>query len=144
MLITVSLLVLAYLVMGKDVQPLIDKVKNVDWRAKIIALMDKLRPWALRVGRATARPILQFYYVMEDENTSTLERVMIYGAIIYTIMPIGMASRPLLKIVGVLGDGVAILFVYNKIKHKITPKIRAKVEDRLNEWFGVEYEMVTK
>ena len=25
---------------------------------------------------------------------------------------------------------------------KITPEINAKVEDTLNEWFGVEYELV--
>ena len=31
---------------------------------------------------------------------------------------------------------------YKKIKDKITPEINAKVEDTLNEWFGVEYELV--
>lgn len=29
-----------------------------------------------------------------------------------------------------------------KIKDKITPEINAKVEDMLNKWFGVEYELV--
>lgn len=40
-------------------------------------------------------------------------------------------------------DGVAMLYVYKKIKTKITPKINAKVDDTLNEWFGVEYELVS-
>ena len=31
---------------------------------------------------------------------------------------------------------------FEKIKDKITPEINAKVEDTLNEWFGVEYEIV--
>ncbi|MBR5492536.1 MAG: DUF1232 domain-containing protein, partial [Alistipes sp.] len=83
MLITISLLILAYLIMGKDISGLLEKVKIVDWRGKINALMDKLRPWALKAGRATTRPLLQFYYVMDDENTSTLDRVLIYAAIIY-------------------------------------------------------------
>ena len=51
----------------------------------INALMDKLRPWALKAGRMATRPLLQFYYV---------------------------------------------------------PQINAKVEDTLNEWFGVEYKLV--
>ena len=32
--------------------------------------------------------------------------------------------------------------IYKKIKDKITPEINAKVEGTLNEWFGVEYELV--
>lgn len=142
MLITISLLILAYLIMGKDVSALLEKVKNVDWRAKINALMNKLRPWALKAGRVATRPLLQFYYVMDDDNTSTLDRVLIYAAIIYTIIPMDFLPRAIYKFLGVLDDGVAMLYVYKKIKDKITPEINAKVEDTLNEWFGVEYELV--
>jgi hypothetical protein len=34
------------------------------------------------------------------------------------------------------------MFVYKKIKDKITPEIMMKVEDTLNDWFGVEYEVI--
>ena len=142
MLITISLLILAYLIMGKDIKPLLERVKNIVWRGKINALMDKLRPWALKAGRVATRPLLQFYYVMDDENTSTLDRVLIYAAIIYTILPMDLIPSAVYKFLGILDDGVAMLFVYKKIKDKITPKINAKVEDTLNEWFGVEYELV--
>lgn len=142
MLITISLLILAYLIMGKDIKPLLERVKNIDWRGKINALMDKLRPWALKAGRVSTRPLLQFYYVMDDENTSTLDRVLIYAAIVYTILPMDFIPSVIYKFLGILDDGVAMLFVYKKIKDKITPEINAKVEDTLNEWFGVEYELV--
>ena len=142
MLITISLLILAYMIMGKDIKPLLERVKNIDWRGKINALMDKLRPWALKAGRVATRPLLQFYYVMDDENTSTLDRVLIYAAIIYTIVPMDFLPRVIYKFIGVLDDGVAMLYVYKKIKDKITPEINFKVEDTLNEWFGVEYELI--
>ena len=142
MLITISLLMLAYLIMGKDISGLLEKVKNVDWRGKINALMDKLHPWALKAGRVATRPLLQFYYVMDDENTSTLDRVLIYAAIIYTILPMDILPRAIYGFLGVMDDGVAMLYVYKRIKDKITPEINAKVEDTLNEWFGVEYELV--
>ena len=142
MLITISLLILAYLIMGKDIKPLLERVKNIDWRGKINALMDKLRPWALKAGRVATRPLLQFYYVMDDDNTSTLDRVLIYAAIIYTILPMDFIPSVIYKFLGILDDGVAMLYVYKKIKDKITPEINAKVEDTLNEWFGVEYEFV--
>ena len=142
MLITISILVLVYMIMGKDVEPLLKRIKDVDWRGKINALMDKLRPWALKAGRTAARPLLQFYYVMDDEKTSTLDRVLIYAAIIYTILPIDLLPSVIYKLLGILDDGVAMIFVYKKIKSKITPEIAAKVESALDEWFGVEYELI--
>ena len=144
MLITISLLILVYMIMGKDISELLEKVKNVDWRGKINALMDKLRPWALKAGRVAARPLLQFYYVMDDDNTPTLDRVLIYAAIIYTILPMDLIPRAIYKFLGVLDDGVAMLYVYKKIKDKITPEINKKVDETLNEWFGVEYTVVEK
>ena len=142
MLITISLLILVYMIMGKDISGLLEKVKNIDWRGKISALMDKLRPWALKAGRVATRPLLQFYYVMDDEKTTTLYRVLIYAAIIYTIIPMDFLPRSVFKFLGVLDDGVAMLYVYKKIKNRITPEINSKVEDTLNEWFGVEYELI--
>ena len=142
LLITISLLILAYLVMDKDIWGLLEKVKNVNWRGKINALMDKLHPWALKAGRVATRPLLQFYYVMDDDNTSTLDRVLIYAAIIYTIIPMDFLPRSVFKFLGVLDDGVAMLYVYKKIKNRITPEINSKVEDTLNEWFGAEYELI--
>ena len=138
----ICIMILAYLIMGKDISELLEKVKSIDWRGKINALMDNLRPWALKAGRVATRPLLQFYYVMDDENTSTLDRVLIYAAIVYTILPLDLIPSVIYKFLGILDDGVAMLFVYKKIKDKITPKINAKVEDTLNEWFGVEYELV--
>ena len=142
MLITISLLILAYMIMGKDISGLLKKVNNIDWRGKICALMDKLRPWALKAGRVATRPLLQFYYVMDDEKTTTIDRVLIHAAIIYTIIPMDFLPRSVFKFLGVLDDGVAMLYVYKKIKNRITPEINAKVEDTLNEWFGVEYELI--
>ena len=142
MLIAISIMILAYMIMGKDITPLLNRVRNIDWRGKINVVMEKLRPWALKAGRVATRPLLQFYYVMDDDNTSTLDRVLIYAAIFYTILPMDLIPSVIYKFLGILDDGVAILFAYKKIKDKITPEINAKVEDALNEWFGVEYEIV--
>lgn len=142
MLITISLLILVYMIMGKDISSLLERVKNIDWRGKINALMDKLRPWALKAGRAATKPLLQFYYVMDDDNTSSLDRILIYAAIFYTILPIDLLPSVIYKFLGVLDDGAAMLFVYKKIKDKITPEINRKVEETLDDWFGVEYELI--
>ena len=139
---TICILILAYCILGKDIKALLEKVKDVDWHSTINTVINKVRPWALKVGRTTARPILQFYYVMADKNTSTLDRVLIYGAIAYTVWPGDLVQRTIYKLLGVLDDGAAIMFVYKRIKNKITPTINTKVENTLNEWFGIEYEVI--
>jgi len=96
----------------------------------------------LKAGRAAARPMLQFYYVMDDDKTSTLDRVLIYAAIVYTIVPMDLIPRAVYKFWGILDDGAAVFYVYNKIKNRITPEVNARVDDTLDEWFGVEYEMI--
>ena len=45
------------------------------------------------------------------------------------------------KLLGVLDDGAAMPYVYEKIKDKITPQINAKVEVALNDCPDVEYEL---
>lgn len=142
MLTIICITVLAYFIMGKDFSSLLEKVKNIDWREKADELFKKLRPYAIKVGRTAATPLLQFWYVLQDDNTSTLDRVLIYAAIIYTIVPMDLIPRSVYKLLGVLDDGAAILYVYKKIKDKITPEIMMKVEDTLNEWFGTEYEII--
>ena len=142
MLITLSILLLVYLVSGKDVKPLAEKFKNIDLKKEIKSLKKKIRPWALKVGRVAARPILQFYHVMDDEKTSTVDRLMIYGAIAYTIIPFDLLPRSIFGLLGVLDDGAAILYVRNRIRERITPDITLRVEEQLDEWFGVQYEVV--
>ena len=93
------------------------------------------------MGRTASRPILQFYYVLNDRNTSALDRALIYGALIYVLFPIDILPRAVYRIIGVIDDGMAILYVYNKIKDRITPDINLKVEMTLDEWFGVVYEV---
>ena len=142
MMTTICLLILAYYILGKDTSALRQRQRNVDWHSKISSLVDKVRPWAQKAGRVAARPILQFYYVLQDEKTSNLDRILIYAAIAYTILPMDLVPRSVFKVLGILDDGVAVMYVYKKVKKNITPEINIKVENTLNEWFGVEYVMV--
>ncbi len=135
-------MILAYWILGKDTSKLVEKVKNIDWHSKMNALYDKILPYALKAGRVASRPILQFYYVMKDEKTTTMDRILIYAAIIYTISPINLLPAAIYHLLGVLDEGAAILYVYEKIKSNITDEINAKVDATLNQWFGVEYEPV--
>lgn len=144
MVTIICITILAYLIMGKNIDSLLEKVKDVNWKEKGNELYEKLKPYAKKVGRVTAKPLLQFYFVLSDDKTSTLDKVLIYAAIIYTISPTSLIPSAVYKLLGVLDEGAAILFVYNKIKSKITPDIELKVNQTLDEWFGCEYEIVNE
>lgn len=104
--------------------------------------MEWLRPYAIKVGRVAAKTLLQFYYVMTDENTSTLDRIQVYAAILYTVSPVSLIPSAVFKVLGVLDEGAAMLYVYKKVKERITSDIDYKVEQTLNDWFGCEYELI--
>lgn len=139
MLITLCLIILGYMIVGKDVKPLVEKLKSVDWKSKADNVIGKIKEYAVKAGRVAVRPILQFYYVMSDAETTTMEKAMIYAAIIYAVSPISIIPSAVYHIFGILDEGAAILFVYNKVKDKITPSINLKVDDTIEEWFGPDY-----
>lgn len=142
MMTIICITILAYCIMGKDIKTLMEKLGEVDWKRKANELMERLQPYAIKAGRVAAKPLLQFYYVMKDEKTSTHDRILIYAAIIYTISPVSLIPSAVYKLLGVLDEGAAVIYVYKKVKGLITPEIKFKVDDTLNEWFGAEYELI--
>ena len=138
MIITLCILLLAYHLIGKPVGRLLDRLRHVDWKTQFALLWDKLKTYALQAGRVATKPILTFYYVMHQTETTTLEKALIYGAIAYIIIPSDLLPRRTLSILGILDDAAVIAYVYKKISGKITFEITNKVEDTLDRWFGAE------
>ena len=138
MIITLCILVLVYLMMGKPVDGLLEQLKSSDWKSKFAQLWDKIKTYALRAGRVATKPILIFYHVMRDSETTTQEKALIYGAIAYIVIPADLLPRKVLGFLGVLDDVAVIAYVYNKVSSKITAAIRNQVDTQLDEWFGAE------
>ena len=138
MIITLCILLLAYHLIGKPVGRLLDRLRHVDWKTEFNLLWDKLKTYALQAGRVATKPILTFYYVMHQTETTTLEKALIYGAIAYIIIPSDLLPRRTLSILGILDDAAVIAYVYNKVSSKVTAAIRNQVDTKLDEWFGAE------
>lgn len=132
------LLVLAELIFGRPVGNLLKKFINVDWSEKFASLVGNeeknLKGYALRVGRLAAKPILTFYYVVRSQETSLLDKVLIFAAMVYVLSP-GWLPKRVFSFLGILDDTIAVAFVLNKITDKVTPEIIQQVDAKLNEWF---------
>jgi len=139
MIITIiCITILAYVIAGKDIDKQLEKLKGVDWQAKSADVFGKIGSFAKKAGRVATKPLLQLYYVLTMGDTTTLEKALIVGAILYTIMPFTLISFKAHRILGMLDEGLAVLYVIKKVQHKITPEINQKVDETLNEWFGKE------
>jgi uncharacterized membrane protein YkvA (DUF1232 family) len=137
-LITCIAIFIAWL-QGKDVKSLLEKLKNVDWKKHSNKAWTGIKKYAKKFGRVAATPLLKLWFVLQDPNTTTLEKALIYAAIIYTVSPVSFIPASLYRFLGILDEGAAIFYVVNKVKDKMTPAIENKVKDTLDEWFGPEY-----
>ena len=139
MIITIiCITILAYAIAGKDIDKQLDRLKGVDWKAKASDVFGKIGNYAKKAGRMATKPLLQLYYVLTMGETTTLEKALIVGAILYTILPFSLIPYKAHKILGLLDEGLAVLYVVKKVQHKITPEINAKVEETLDAWFGAK------
>ena len=139
MIISICLLILVYTMLGKDVKPLLEDLKNINWRLYWFKVMRPIKKYSKKVGRIACTPLLKLWFVLDDPKTTTWEKAMIYAAIIYTVSPKSIIPAYLYRFLGILDEGAAILYVINKVQHKMTPAIELRVKFTLDNWFGPEY-----
>ena len=92
------------------------------------------------MGRAAARPLLLAYYVLTDAETTTTEKAMIYGCLLYVVMPVSLIPHAVFKTLGLVDEAAAVVFVIKKVHDKITPDIEAKADATLDGWFKTDKE----
>lgn len=137
-MLTICLLILIGYYLQKPIGALVEKLKTVEWREKFNTLWQRIQPYAIKAGRVASKPLLLFYFVVTDSETSLLDKVLIYGCIAYVVLPFSILPRVIYRFLGVMDEAAAVLFVYAKVKDRITPTIENKVETILDAWFGVE------
>lgn len=118
----------------------LQNIGYMDTLTNILANPDQLwqyiKLYAVKTGREATRMVLELYYVVKAPTTPVLDKTIIVGALAYQLLPKDLMSREKFGILG-LADNVATLAIaYNRVKHRVTPEIRTKVEDTLNQWFG--------
>ena len=138
MITTICLIILVLAVLNKPVGKLLEKLKDVDWKALAQNAWSKIVTYSKKLGREVTRTLLRFYFTLTEGELTTLEKALVYAGIIYIAVPGDLLPRKVLSWIGVLDDVGVAAWIYNKIKSKITPDIELKVERTLDDWFGCE------
>ena len=90
---------------------------------------------ARKAGIKVVYAALVLYYLARDGEVPLKEKLKIYGALGYFILPIDMIPDSIIAL-GFTDDFAALAYALYSASKYITPDIEAKAEAKLREWFG--------
>lgn len=117
-------------------------ITNIDYSS----LWNGMKSYAIKVGRVAARPVLLLYYVMKSNETPMKDKLTIFGALAYVILPVDLLNAKRLPIIGWVDEVVSLAVAIQRMQKYITPEIEAKADSQLDKWFNeyTEYDDVTE
>ncbi|MDD7725908.1 MAG: YkvA family protein [Bacteroidales bacterium] len=95
---------------------------------------DKVKDVALKAGAKVIYYALLLYYTATADTTSTTDKIMIFSALGYFILPIDLVPD-FIPIAGYADDLAALIACYVKVTANITPEIRKQADGKMKEWF---------
>ena len=110
------------------------------------SLREKLLEYSRKVGRASARPVLLMYQVMKSPKTPKGDKLLIFAALSYLLLPMDIIPVKRLPLLGWFDEIFSLTVVYQKVCKYITPEIEYKVNCTLDKWFPEysKYEVLTQ
>ena len=98
-------------------------------------LTEKIGTSFRKAGLKVIYYVLLLYYVLKDKNTPISQKMIIIGALGYFILPVDMIPD-LIPIAGFTDDAAALVACLKAVRSNVTPDIKAKATNKLNEWFN--------
>ncbi len=95
----------------------------------------KIGEYAGKIGRASTRPLLLLYYVLQSPDTPKQDKLLILSALSYLILPVDLISARRLPVIGWIDEIIALGTAYRKARRYVTPAMEAKADKVLNQWF---------
>lgn len=108
-------------------------------------LRDRIKEYAMKVGRVAVRPVLLLYYVMQSEETPWKDKLTIFGVLAYLVFPVDLLDAKRLLILGWLDEITSLAVAIQRMSKYITPEMEFEVDSILDRWFPVytEFEELT-
>ena len=94
----------------------------------------KIKRFAKRIGSKAVYYALVLYYALQSPTISKKDKLIVYGALGYLILPIDLLPDFLPG--GFTDDIAGLAIAVYKIARNITPNVRDKAKAKVEEWFG--------
>jgi uncharacterized membrane protein YkvA (DUF1232 family) len=99
------------------------------------SLWEKIKKFSKDAGIKVVYAVLLLYFVMESKNVGVKTKLTIAAALGYFILPTD-AIFDLTPLIGYSDDLGVLLFALSQISSNITPEIKKKARQKLQDWFG--------
>ena len=106
------------------------------------ALWSRINEFAIKAGRASARPVLLLFYVLKSKDTPKKDKMLILSTLSYIVLPIDILDARRLPIIGWIDEVASLSITFQKVRNNITPEIEQKVDMLLDKWFPEHVEYV--
>lgn len=108
-------------------------------------LLERVKDYARKAGRASTRPALLLYYVMKSKDTPTKDKLVIFTTLSYLVLPIDILDAKRLPFIGWLDEVASLSIAFQRMCKYITPEIETEVDKVLDRWFPeyTSYELIT-
>ncbi len=98
-------------------------------------LWEKIKSVSKSAGSKVVYAVSLLFYTMKDKSVSIKTKLTIVAALGYFILPTD-AIFDLTPLIGYSDDLGVLLFALSQISTSITPEVKEKARDKLNDWFG--------
>lgn len=107
-------------------------------------LWTKLSDCSRKAGRAATRPVILLWYVMTSKATPRSDKLLIFSALSYFILPVDLIDAKRLPVIGWMDEVVSLTVAYQKVCRHITPEMERKADALLDKWFPeyTPYELI--
>ena len=97
-------------------------------------LWDKITNFAKSAGREVIQKALWLYYAAQMPNTPVWAKTVIYGALLYFILPID-AIPDMIPVVGYSDDLGALASAVTAVAMFIDDDVKEKADKKMADWF---------
>ena len=99
------------------------------------SLWEKIKKFSKSAGSKVVYGVLLLFYVMKDKSVGVKTKLTIAAALGYFILPTD-GIFDLTPFIGYSDDLGVLIFALSQISANITPEVKEKARQKLNEWFG--------
>ncbi len=99
------------------------------------SLASKIKKFSVRAGQQVIYAVLLLFYVMKEKSVTIKTKVTIVAALGYFIAPFDLIFD-FVPILGYTDDLGVLILALVQISKSITPDIKDKARQKLNEWFS--------